>query len=93
MDLFLILVVSLLAIVITFVCALLFYGGMKIIDMFKGFKQELHTLNVNMSGIVTANNKDHDSIKEKLSNHDNEFIKVHGRIDKHLIKDHNKDIE
>ena len=92
MDLFLILIVALLAIVITFVCALLFFGGMKIIDMFKGFKHELHVLNQNMTGIVTANNKDHERITERLLDHDNKFIKVNSRIDHHLIKDHLKDI-
>lgn len=93
MDLFFILIVSLLAIVVTFVCTLLFFGGMKIIDVFKGFKAELQVLNQNMTGIVTVNNEDHNNIKKKLLDHDSRFITVNNRIDYHLIQEHEKIIK
>jgi len=91
MSLFLTIIVVLISLVVLFICALLFFGGLEIIENFKGIKGQLSKLNSFMEEVVAANSQDHKSIKEKLLKHDDEFIKVHGRIDSHINANHKKD--
>ena len=76
-DMFLTIVVVLLSIMVTVVCALLFFGGSEILDTLK-------RLNENMEKVVSDNDKDHRQMTKRLDKNEKDIVRIDAKIDGHL---------
>lgn len=76
-DMFLTIVVVLLSVMVTVVCALLFFGGSEILDTLK-------RLNENMEKVVSDNDKDHRQMAKRLDKNEKDIVRIDAKIDGHL---------
>lgn len=76
-DMFLTIVVVLLSVMVTVVCALLFFGGSEILDTLK-------RLNENMEKVVSDNDKDHRQMTKRLDKNEKDIVRIDAKIDGHL---------
>lgn len=76
-NMFLTIVVVLLSVMVTVVCALLFFGGSEILDTLK-------RLNENMEKVVSDNDKDHRQMTKRLDRNEKDIVRIDAKIDGHL---------
>lgn len=76
-NMFLTIVVVLLSVMVTVVCALLFFGGSEILDTLK-------RLNENMEKVVSDNDKDHRQMTKRLDKNEKDIVRIDAKIDGHL---------
>ena len=77
-NMFLTIVIILLSVMGTVICALLFFGGSEAL-------KELNKITKIMEKLVIDNDRDHSNIRKRLLRNEQETSRAHQKIDNHLL--------
>jgi len=77
LNMFLTIVVVLLSVMVTVVCALLFFGGSEILETLK-------KLNANMEKIALDNDEDHKAMIKRIEQNEDDILVVKTKVDSHI---------
>lgn len=77
-NMFLTIVIILLSVMGTVICALFFFGGSEAL-------KELNKITKSMEKLVIDNDRDHSNIRKRLLRNEQETSRAHQKIDNHLL--------